>query len=144
MRDLAPQVTELQELLKAKGLDTKVTPHVGRVLRHVLKLGQGSKAVLVSRLVAAGPAAAAPAPAGAASAGAAAAAPAPVASTVTASSAPAEAAAQAPAPAAATATNAAADDEAARLQRRMEKFGVPASSASDAEAERIKKRGMLQ
>ena len=142
MRDLLPQVTELQELLKAKGLDTKVTPHVGRVLRHVLKLGQGSKAVLVSRLVAAAPAAAAAAPA---PAGAAAAAPAPVASTVTASSAPAEAAAQAPAPAAATtATNAAADDEAARLQRRMEKFGVPASSASNAEAERIKKRGMLQ
>jgi hypothetical protein len=102
------------------------------VMRYICE--QGSKAVLVSRLLAATPA---PAPA-----------PAPAAAPAVPAAAPA--AAPAPAPAApsvtVTASSPAANDEAARLQRRMEKFGVPASApaaaASDAEAEKIKKRGM--
>jgi hypothetical protein len=101
---------------------------------------QGSKAVLVSRLMAAATATAtAPAPVPA---------PAPAAAAAVTAATPAPAPAPAPAAqsVAVTASSAAVSDEAARLQRRMEKFGVPASTpsaaTSDAEAEKIKKRGM--
>jgi hypothetical protein len=105
---------------------------------------QGSKAVLVSRLVAAAAsAAAAPAPAAAAAP-----APAPTAPSAAPAAAPAAAVPsnQSTAPSGAVNFSAtAADDEAARLKKRMEKFGTvasaPAAAVSDAEAERIKKRG---
>ena len=142
--DVACQVNELQELLKAKGLDTKVSSDAfgSLLLSMILSIfQQGSKAVLVSRLVAA--AAAAPA-----AADAAAPAPAPTAPSAAPAAAPAAAVPtnQSTTPSASVNISAtAADDEAARLQKRMEKFGTvasaPAAAVSDAEAERIKKRG---
>ncbi len=99
---------------------------------------QGSKAVLVSRLLAAAPAAiAAPAPAPAPAV--------PNATPVAAASAVKSAEFPSAPAFSATPSSAAADDEAARLRRRMEKFGVPATApataASIADAERLKKRG---
>ena len=143
--DVAWQVNELQELLKAKGLDTKVSSDAfgSLLLSMILSIfQQGSKAVLVSRLVAAS--AAAPA-----AADAAAPAPAPTAPSAAPAAAPAAAVPtnQSTTPSASVnfSATAAADDEAARLQKRMEKFGTvasaPAAAVSDAEAERIKKRG---
>jgi hypothetical protein len=141
------QVTDLQELLKAKGLDVKVgliAPLPSCCGMPSYLFGQGPKAVLVARLVAAAPAAA-PAPAPATAPAPTPAAAAPAAATPAAAAAVPVANSSASA-AAATPTSAAADDEAARLQRRMEKFGVPAAAAapaaSNADAERIKKRGM--
>jgi hypothetical protein len=142
---LVLQVSELQELLKAKGLDTKVVlPAVCNFLLSLHDvLHQGSKAVLVARFLAASaPATPAPAPA-----------PAVPASVPAATSAAAAAPANQASASSTPTSSAAANDEAARLQRRLEKFGAtasatvaaaPAAAVSDAQAEKIKKRGSLR